>query len=203
MDAVRVAVDAPSGGLECQPGLARSARTDEREQATAGVLQQPLDRLELRRPPHERRSWYREVLHARLDRLQEREGAGKPWNLELVDPLRGAQILEAVHAEIADRRVDERTGRLGQEHLPNVADRGDPGTFVNVDNDVPLLCQPGCAGMQPHANANRAAGKCALAVRSSGDRARCACESNEERIALGVDLNASVVGERRAEPTPM
>ena len=59
VDAVRVAVDPASGGLEREPRLARSARADEREQAAAGILQQPVDRFELRRPADERRSWQR------------------------------------------------------------------------------------------------------------------------------------------------
>ena len=102
VDAVRVAVDAASGGLEGEPGLARPARPDEREQAAVRVLQQPVDRFELRRPADERRSWQREVLHAGLDRLQQREVARQPVDLELVDALRRAQILEAVRAEVAD-----------------------------------------------------------------------------------------------------
>ena len=112
VDAVRVAGDAPGGGLEGKPRLARPARPDEREQAAAGVLQQPVDRFELRRPTDERRSWQREVLHACLDRLQERELARKAVDLELVDALRRAQVLEPVSAEVACLVVDERTSRL-------------------------------------------------------------------------------------------
>src|SRR5262245_4984980 len=60
VDAVRIAVDAPSRGLEGEPGLARSAGSDERQQAAARVIEQPVDRFELRRPTDERRSWHRE-----------------------------------------------------------------------------------------------------------------------------------------------
>ena len=56
VDAVRVAVDAASGGLEGEPGLARPARPDEREQAAVWILQQPVDRFELGRAADERRS---------------------------------------------------------------------------------------------------------------------------------------------------
>ena len=56
VDAVRVAVDAASGGLEREPRLAGPARADEREQAALRVLQQPVDRFELRRAADERRS---------------------------------------------------------------------------------------------------------------------------------------------------
>src|ERR687887_1025374 len=73
VDAVRIAVDAASGGLESESCLARSTRPDERQQAASRVLQQPVDRFELLRPADEGRSRYREVLHARLDRLEERK----------------------------------------------------------------------------------------------------------------------------------
>ena len=121
--AVRVALDPARGGLERESRLARPARPDEREQAAVGILEQPVDLVELRRAADERRAWGRQVLHARLDRLQQREVAREPFDLELVDALRGAEILEAVHAQVADVRVHERTGRLRQEHLPAVARR--------------------------------------------------------------------------------
>ena len=56
VDAVRVAVDAARGGLEGEPGLARPARPDEREQAAVRILQQPVDLFELRRAADERRA---------------------------------------------------------------------------------------------------------------------------------------------------
>ena len=203
VDAVRVAVDAASGGLEREPGLARSARSDEREQAAFGVLQQPVDRFEFRRPADERRSRQGEVLHARLERLQQRELARQAVDLELVDALRRAEILEAVHAQVADVRVNECTGRLRQEHLPAVPDGGDTRALVHVEPDVTLVRQPRLARVQPHAHANRPAGKCALGVRGGGDGARRAGEGDEERITLRVDLDALVVGKRRAELPPM
>ena len=43
VDAVRIAVDPASGGLERKPGLAHPARSDEREQAADGVIEQPVD----------------------------------------------------------------------------------------------------------------------------------------------------------------
>ena len=50
VNAVRVAVDPAGGGLEGEPGLTRPARPHKREQAAGGVLQQPVDRFQLRRP---------------------------------------------------------------------------------------------------------------------------------------------------------
>ena len=203
VDAVRVAVDAASGDLEGEPGLARPAWPDQREQAASGVLQQPVDRFELRRAADERRSWQREVLHAGLDRLQQREVAREPVHLELVDALRRAQILEAVHTEVADSRIHERTGRLRQEHLPAVPDGGDPRALVHVEADITLLGQPRLARVQPHSNAYPAARQRALAVRSSGDGVRRAGENDEERVTLRVDLDALMLRKGRAEPPPM
>jgi hypothetical protein len=40
--------------------------------------------------------------NARLDRLQQWEVAREPVDLELVDALGGSEILEAVHAQVAD-----------------------------------------------------------------------------------------------------
>ena len=108
-----------------------------------------------------------------------------------------------MHAQVADVRVDERTGRLRQEHLPAVADGGDPRALVHVEADVSLLGQPRLARVQPHPHAYRPVGQRALAVRGSGDRVRRAGEGDEERVTLRVDLDALVVGKRRAESPPM
>ena len=142
VDAVRVAVDAARGGLEGEPGLARAARPDEREQAALGILQQPVDRFELRRPADERRSWQREVLHPRLERLQQRELARQAVDLELVDALGRAQVLEPVRAEVAGLVVDQRASRLRQQHLPAVADGGDARALVHVDRRRSPLPSP-------------------------------------------------------------
>ena len=203
VDAVRVALDPACGRLEREPGLTRSARADEREQAAVGILEQPVDLVQLRRAPDERRAWSRQVLHPRLDRLQQREVAWKPFDLELVDALGGAEILEAVHAQVADVRIHERPGRLRHEHLPAVADGRDPCALVHVEADVSLFGQLWLARVQPHPYAYRPVGKCALAVRGGSGGVRRSGERNEERVALRVDLDAVVVGEHRAESPPM
>ena len=203
VDAVWVAVDAASGGLQGEPGLAGPARADKREQAASRVIQQPVDRFELRRTADERRSWQREILHARLDRLEQREVGGEPVDLELVDALRRAQVLEPVHAQVAHNRVHERARRLRQEHLPAVADGGDPRAPVYVEPDVTLLGQPRLAGVQPHPHADRPVGQRALAVSGGGDGVRGAGEGDEERVTLCIDLDARMVGERGAESAPM
>ena len=201
--AVRVALDPARGGLERKPGLARTARPDEREQATVGLLEQPVDLVQLRHAADERRARSRQVLHARLDRLQQREVTTEPVHVELVDALRRAQILEPVHAQVANSRVHERTGRLRQEHLPAVPDRGDPRPLVHVEADVSLLCQPGLTGVQPHPNANRSIRQRTLAVGRGGNGIRRAGEGDEERVTLCIDLDAVMFGKGRPETTPM
>ena len=201
--AVRVALDPARGGLERKPGLARTARPDEREQTTVGLLEQPVDLVQLRHAADERRARGRQVLRARLDRLQQREVTTELVHLELVDALRRAQILEPVDAQVANSRVHERTGRLRQEHLPAVPDRGDPRPLVHVEADVSLLCQPGLARVQPHPNANRSIRQRTLAIGRGGNGIRRAGEGDEERIALRVDLDALVLRERRPQTPPM
>ncbi len=202
VDAVRVAVDAASGGLEGKPGLARSARPDEREQAAFRVLQQPVDRFELRRPADERRSWQREVLHACLDRLQQRELARQAVDLELVDALGRAQVLEPVCAEVARLVVDQRASRLRQQHLAAVADGCDARALVHVDPDVSLMGHPRLAGVEPHPDADRPIGQASLCVHGRGGRVRSPRESHEERVTLCIDLDAVVGRTGRAhDPT--
>ena len=201
--AVWIALDPAPCSLEREPRLACTARSYERQQAAVGILEQPVDFVELRRAADERRARRRQVLHARLDRLQQREVAWETCDLELVDALRGAEILEPVHAQVADVCVHERTGRLREKHLPAVADGGYPRALVHVEADVSLLGEPRLPGMQPHPHANRPLGECALAVRSGGNCARRTGERNEERITLRVDLDALVLGKRRPEPPPM
>ena len=90
-----------------------------------------------------------------------------------------AQILEAVHAQVADVRVHEHTGRLRQEHLPTVADGSDTCALVDVEADVSLLGQPWLARVQPHPHTYRPVGKCKLAVRSGGDGVRRAVKATK------------------------
>src|SRR3954470_12491825 len=69
VDALRIAVEAASRGLERQPGLARPARPQEREQAAVWLLEQLVDLLQLGLATDEGRARRRQVLHAYLERL--------------------------------------------------------------------------------------------------------------------------------------
>src|SRR5207237_3905529 len=124
-------------------------RTQQGEEATARIPQQPVDRLELLSPSHERRPGGREVRAARVERLERREAGGKAVDLELVDPLRSAQILEPVWPQVPDLGVDQGPRGLGEEHLPAVAGGGDTRTLVDVEADVAFLGKPGLPRVEP------------------------------------------------------
>ena len=192
VDAVRVAVDAAGGGLEGEPGLARPARPHEREQAAVGVFEQPVDRLELRCAADERRSRQREVLHAGLERLQQRELVPQAVDLELEDALGRAEVLEPVRAEVACLVVDERVSCLREQYLAPVSDGCDPRAFVHVDPDVALIGHPRLAGVEPHPDPNRPVRQAPLGVCGCRGRVRRARERHEERITLCVDLDPVV-----------
>jgi hypothetical protein len=183
--------------------LPTPARPDEREQATLRVLQQPVDRFELRRTTDERRSRPRKVLHTGLDRLQQRKLARQTLNLELVDALRRAQILEPVHPQVANIHVHERMRRLREQHLAAVADRRDAGALVHVQTDIAGLGQPRLSRVQPHPNPYRPIGQRPLALGSSGDSVRRTGEGDEECVTLRVDLDTLVLRKRNPEPPPM
>ena len=91
-------------------------------------------------------------------RPQRRERRRQPVDLELVDPLRLVDVLEAVLAQIAlahpvrKRRAHERGRRGREQHLPAVARRADARRADDVDPDVALLPDDRLAGMQAHAD---------------------------------------------------
>ncbi len=113
--AVRVALDPPCRGLEREPRLAR-LRPGRR--ASAGGTPDPRAAgRSPRAPSHGRRTTcpvQGRLFMPDLERLQKREVARQPVDLELVDLLGRAQILEAVRPEVADVCVHERTSRAAR-----------------------------------------------------------------------------------------
>jgi hypothetical protein len=73
-------------------------------------------------------------------------------------------------------------------------DGSDTRALVHVEADVPLVGQPRLAHVQPHAHADRPAGKCALTVGGGGDGVRRSGESDEEGISLRVDPRRIDIG---------
>ena len=72
---------------------------------------------------------------------------------------------------------------------------GDSGGAVDVDSDVPLLGHERLAGVDAHANADRAAGQRVPSRRGGGERVRGFVEGDEERVALCVHLDAVIRSE--------
>ena len=90
----------------------------------------------------------------------------------------------------------ELAGRLRDEHLPAVPHRGDPRGAVDVEPDVPLVGDDRLARVNAHADADRPGRQRRLALLRGGQRITRARERNEERVALRVDLDPVVRGER-------
>ena len=99
--------------------------------------------------------------------------------------------------------VEERRRRLGDEHLTTVRERCNARAAVDVHSHVSLAGHRRRAGMQPHPHPDRAALEGSLARIGRGDRAGRGRERDEERVALGVDLDAVVGFERSAQHAPV
>jgi hypothetical protein len=112
---------------------------------------------------------------------------------QLGDPLGGAQVLEAVFAEIAHAvRPQQRGGGSRDEDLAPVAGGGDPGGAVHVRADVALAGQQRRPRVEAHPHRDR---ERLLRFASRGERPGRGREGDEERVALSVDLDAAVPGE--------
>ena len=105
----------------------------------------------------------------------------------------------------------QQPGRaLGDQHLAAVRRRGDPRGAVHVDADVVAVGEQRVAGVDAHAHPHRHASRPALRESSAVCEAAAAAtrtggvvESDEEAVALRVDLVAPVVVERATQDAPM
>jgi hypothetical protein len=70
---------------------------------------------------------------------------------------------------------------------------------MDVDSDVPFVGELRLTGVDPHANADRAAADRLAGGGCGRDRVGRSREGDEESIALGVDLDAVVPGERSSQ----
>jgi hypothetical protein len=116
-----------------------------------------------------------------------------------------------VLAERAERRArgervgDERGRRFGQQRLPAVTRSGDPRRTVDVVADVGAVGQDSLAGVDADPDADSSVlvplrgGEGALGVRGSRDGGPRSLEDDEERIALGADLDAATRRESATE----
>ena len=201
--AVLITVDPASRRLERQSRLTDAARPHQRQQAAVGLVEHALDRRQLVGSPHEggARGW--KVAQSSLERPQRWKLRRQTVDLELEDALRRAQVFQPVRAEVAYVRVHERSGRLRQEHLSSVADRGNARSLVDVEAHVPLLGHARLTCVQPHSHTDRAARQCQLRISGRSDPIRRAAERDEKGVALGVHFDALVSSERLPEQSPM
>ena len=122
---------------------------------------------------------------------------------ELVDALGRREVLEAVLAEVGQLDVDEAGGRRRDEHLAAVTGGGDAGGPMHVVADVALLCQQRRPGVQPDPHPDRARSERLRHRRRRSERARRRREREEERIALRVDLDATLGSAGLADHAPV
>ena len=136
---VVVLVGDVGGELERQPGLARPARTGQREQPR--LRQQLAGLLQLRVPADEARELRREVVGPAVERPDRREVDLEALDRELADALR-AEVLEPVLAEAPERDAGWQRPRhpirrdLREQDLAAVAGAADPGRPMDVGADV-------------------------------------------------------------------
>ena len=102
------------------------------------------------------------------------------------------EVLQAVVPEVAHRRIDEVPRGLGQQHLVSVSGRRDACSPVHVETHVAFAREYRLAGMDPHANPDRAHREGGLSDPRRLDRVTRSSEGEEERVTLRVDFDASV-----------
>ncbi len=104
-------------------------------------------------------------------------------------------------AEIANVgfALQETTRRGREDDLPSVRGRRDPRRAMDVDSDVAFVGHLRLPGVDAHANADLAAAERLAGGGRGRDRIGCSREGDEEGVALGVDLDAVVPGERSSQ----
>ena len=134
----------------------------------------------------------------------ERAQARKFAVADLVEAHRLGQILQTMLAEVVERPVlQELAGGVRDDDLAAVPCSADPGGAVDVDAYVPLFRGNRRSRMEAHAHADRPAGERLLSARSRRDSADRRRECVEEGVALGVDLDTVVSGERVSQGAPV
>ena len=194
--------------LDRESGLADPARPRQRQQ------RRPRERVEdllcLVATADERGARQREVPETLG--LQRREVEAEARRDELEQPLGPRDALEEVVAEIAhlEAVADEVTRRLREYDLSTVRGRADTCTAREVDADVvPAGRQLRLARVDAHPHPDRlplgpvVRREGELARRGAVERVTRTLEGEEERVALCVDLDAAVHGERRAQQLPV
>jgi hypothetical protein len=95
--------------------------------------------------------------------------------------------------------LQETTRRGREDDLPSVPGRCDPCRAMDVDSDVAFFGHLRLSGVDAHANADLAAAERLAGDGRGRDCVGCSREGDEEGVALGVDLDAVVLGERSSQ----
>ena len=127
----------------------------------------------------------------------------------LVEPPVCGEVLEPVRTEVAQRRRgivgEQRSGRLRDQHLTAVTCAHHPRSAMNVEPRVEAVAHDRLARVGPDADPNRSGrphvvlAQRALALYGGAHRLTGVRESEEERIALHLHLDAAVARERLAK----
>jgi hypothetical protein len=134
-------------------------------------------------------------------RQRNRSGSAEWWNAvgaELMEMYGTLEVLEAMRPELDRGLVDQRLCGVRQDDLTAMGERRDTGAAMDVDADVSLGGDGRLAGMEAHPEADGPAFERVAARHRRRDGARCSREGDEERVPLGVDLDAALRRERLA-----
>ena len=192
--AMRVGIRGRAGGLQRKPRLTAAAGSGQRQHPHVVATEQRLQIVELTHSAEERCCGYREVRPVQALQRRERGVA------ELVEPLGRRQILQTVLPEIAQSVVaGEVTGRLRDQHLSAVSDRGDARGAVDVEPHVTLVRDDRLTRVHAHAHADRSGSERLLSCGGGCERVGRSSKRDEECVALRVDLDSVVRGEHLPE----
>ena len=110
-----------------------------------------------------------------------------------------------MRAEVAqlDLAREQVVCGLGEQHLPPVPGRRDPGPTVDIDSNVALVSHDRLTCVQAHPHADRPLVQRLLGVPCRCQRILRTCEGDEERVALGIDLDATVAAKRLPQKAPV
>ena len=100
-------------------------------------------------------------------------------------------------------RHDEIAGRLRHKHLTAMAHGRDPRCAMDVDPDIPLICDHRFPGVQTHTNTDRAACKRRLSSTRSRNGIGGARERDEESISLRVHLHPAIASKGLTQNSAM
>ena len=140
---------------------------------------------------------------------------GQARNLELEEPLGPVEVRECRRPEVEQAELTgqvvphEVRGRAREQHLPAMARVADAGRLVNGEAHVAVRADAGLAGVQSHADAHLhllrplMLGERDLRGGTGLDRCAGAAEDDEERVALGVDLDTAALGKGRPQELVM